>query len=124
MSFIIVGLGGLLGAMARFGVFQFFKNFGPSFPFATLFVNVLGSLAMGVFAAISHRQGLHESNAAYFLSFGFLGSFTTFSAFSYESLQLFQNQQMTLAILNMASNLLLCLTAVAAGWFFMTKWVF
>ena len=77
-----VAFGGAIGATGRFLTQQaFHRIFGDGFPYGTLFVNVVGSLLMGVVFAALMRQGL-SSRGAPFLAMGVLGGFTTFSAFS------------------------------------------
>jgi CrcB protein len=83
-NLLLVMLGGAIGAGARhlagLGALRFL---GPGFPWATLFVNLLGSLLMGLLAGWLLQRGGGE-NARLFLAVGILGGFTTFSAFSLE----------------------------------------
>lgn len=84
----IVGVGGFAGAIVRYllgGWAQ--QKWGPSFPLGTLIINVTGSFALGVFATLSLRLVWNE-NWRLLIAIGFLGAYTTFSTFAFESLQL------------------------------------
>jgi CrcB protein len=90
--YLLIGLGGLLGANARFIVTMWTANkWGGAFPYGTLVINLSGSFILCFLAmALSERWIAHPS-LRLALMVGFLGSYTTFSAFSLESLQLIQN---------------------------------
>ena len=87
MSFIYVGLGGFLGTIARYSFNIFFSDI-ISLPiaYATVFVNVTGSLLMGIFFYYTSNN-LSEFYKLFFMT-GFLGGFTTFSAFSLDSINM------------------------------------
>ena len=108
MSFMFVGLGGFLGAILRYSVSLLFSSSG--FPWATLCVNVFGCLTIAYF---SFSKNPLPPNILLFLIPGFLGAFTTFSAFGLETMRLFQAEQWALAIVNILLNLLLGLGSVA-----------
>ncbi|UPT61053.1 MAG: fluoride efflux transporter CrcB [Hyphomonadaceae bacterium JAD_PAG50586_4] len=85
---LLVALGGALGSVARYGVgFAAARWFGLGFPWGTLTVNVIGGLAMGVLAA---RVGPGQEDLRLLLGVGILGGFTTFSAFSLETVRLME----------------------------------
>jgi len=108
---VLVALGGGLGATARYGVSLLALAWlGPAFPWATLAVNVLGSLAIGVLAG----QGL-AGPARLFWVTGVLGGFTTFSAFSLEAVGLWEKSP-ALAALYVAASLGLGFGGFALGW--------
>ena len=91
---------------------------GPRFPWGTLLINVLGSLIIGLVAgltALPARVGVHP-DVRVFLMVGVCGGFTTFSAFSLQSLELLQAGEAASALGYMAGSVLLCLIAVGAGW--------
>ena len=94
------------------------QRFGQSFPWGTLFVNVTGSLAIGVAAAIvaSHGKAAVAQTTRDFVMIGFLGGFTTFSAFSLQTLQLLKQQALGLAAANVAGSVITCLIAVWIGY--------
>ena len=91
-SFLAIAIGGGLGSVARFVIAREMGNWlGSYLPYGTLTVNVAGSLALGWFATIFLDRPEINSAIRLGLTVGFLGAFTTFSTFSYESLQLLLN---------------------------------
>lgn len=115
MQWLLVFVGGGLGSIARLAVARAsLALLGPGFPWGTLAVNVAGSLAIGL------AVGLLNATAAglparIFLVTGFLGGFTTFSAFSIDALALWQRGDMWAALTYVAVTLVLSLLAVAGG---------
>lgn len=108
-----VALGGAIGATARYGVNGLAARLAPGFPLGTLMVNVIGSFAMGLLAAIfAHRGGHH---LAPFLMTGVLGGFTTFSAFSLDTLTLWERGQGGIAAAYVALSVGISLAAIIAG---------
>ena len=111
--FAVAG-GGALGALMRYGVGVALAGRG-GFPWATLSVNVIGSLLFGFLAIwLTERTPLALELRAFVL-IGVLGAFTTFSAFSWETLMLLQQGETTRAAMNMFASVLLCVFAAAAG---------
>ena len=109
---LLVALGGALGSVARYGVgLAAARWLGLGFPWGTLIVNVLGGLAMGLLAA---RLGPEHESARLLLGVGLLGGFTTFSAFSLETLRLIQHAPAHGA-LYVAASLVLSVGACWAG---------
>ncbi len=107
----LVFVGGGTGACLRFFTGLWVTNrFGLDFPYGTLVVNVLGSLAIGFLLG----YGLKEP-ARLLLITGVLGGFTTYSSFSAESIGLMQSKTMGLALLYIALTLVLCLGSAALG---------
>lgn len=109
-----VALGGALGACARYltGVLTV-RAFGHGFPWGTLTVNILGSFLMGVLVVVLARKGGHAY--APLLMTGMLGGFTTFSAFSLDTLTLFERGQTWLAGAYASASVLLSLLAIVLG---------
>jgi fluoride exporter len=98
MSYLIVFLGGGLGAALRHGVnLVFTRWFGSDFPSYTLFVNISGSFAMGLLAGYFASRGEAPQQFRLFLVTGFLGGYTTFSAFSLEATLLWERGQWWIA---------------------------
>lgn len=113
---LAVALGGALGALARFGLVRAMTAwFGPAFPLGTLAVNVAGSLAAGLLYVRLVEQGAGDGALRALLIVGFLGAFTTFSAFSVETLRLLEDFGPGAAALNAALNVVLCLAACGLG---------
>jgi CrcB protein len=91
-NIILVGIGGLLGSIARYLVAVLLAGqTAGTFPFATLAVNVAGCFLIGLIFALSDRGNVLSPEWRVFLTTGFCGGFTTFSTFSYESLRLMQD---------------------------------
>jgi len=111
-----VAAGGALGSVLRFGLSQWVHLLaGRGFPFGTLTVNVLGSLAMGfLFVLFLDRLSAGVVWRAGLLV-GVLGGFTTFSSFSIETFSLIEQGDWLKAVVNVAGNVLLCLGATWIG---------
>ena len=115
MTMILIALGGAVGSVSRYGlglVVQ--KATHAGFPFGTLTVNALGSFLVGVLAkAFMHTQ-THPGLRA-MLIVGFCGGFTTFSAFSLETVALVQGGEWPRAVAYVAASVVLCLAGTAIG---------
>lgn len=112
MQWLAVALGGALGAVGRFGVNALaFPIFGERLPLGTLLVNVVGSLLMGVLYVLIIERGVMPGEWRNILMVGFLGAFTTFSAFSLETLALWQNGHVAMSIFYVIASVALCLIA-------------
>lgn len=123
MQWLAVALGGACGALARYGVNLWLAPVSVGrFPFATLAVNVCGCAAIGVLHVLIVERGLLPAAWRELLMVGLLGAFTTFSAFSIDTLGLWQNHQPLLAVVNVAANLVLCLSAAALA-IMMTRFI-
>ena len=116
---LIAGLGGAVGAAGRYALTSLtLRVMGPHFPWGTLAVNVLGSLAMGlVFGLLQHRLETFSPELRLFLTVGVLGGFTTFSAFSLDVVSLLQRQDIWGAALYVGVSVILSIGALAAGLF-------
>lgn len=118
-SFLWIGIGSALGGIARFSLSVFIASRVPgTFPCGTILVNVLGSLAIGIFAAFADEAGRFSLSPALrqFLMVGLCGGFTTFSSFSIQTLELMRGGQPLQAAGNVIGSVLLCLIAVWAGY--------
>jgi CrcB protein len=115
---IFLALAGALGALSRYalgGIVQ--KIAGAGFPFGTLAINVLGCLAIGYIMQLALNSDIISPNLRIIVTIGFLGAFTTFSTFSYETMKLLEDGALVSAIMNVASNLGLGLLATLLGMF-------
>lgn len=123
MDFLAVGLGGLLGSLIRYFFYRLEQTYSIfDFPLATLSVNIIGCLLMGVLTAIQVHKGVSsQSPYALFLSVGFLGSLTTFSAFAGDNYKLITHAQWPQLCLNMGLHLFAGLGALALGVFLTSK---
>lgn len=112
-SWWAVALGGALGSLARHGLGLWLRAVAQGWPWATLLVNGLGGLLMGLLVSLASTRALPELWRLA-LTTGVLGGFTTFSAFSIETLEL-ARRGLTPAVLNIGLNLLLALGGCALG---------
>lgn len=113
-NLLIVGFGGMLGTILRYLAYVMFGNY--SFPFVTLFINITGSLIIGIVTGIALKNASF-SEWRLFLATGVCGGFTTFSAFSIECFQLLQQNRNIAALLYVAASCILGILAAAAGYF-------
>ncbi len=112
----LIGLGGFLGANARYLVSGWAaERWGASFPFGTLFVNVTGSLALGFFLTFANERALIDPRWRFFLAIGFIGAYTTFSTYAFESFAFLDERQGWLALVNLFANNLISLIGVLMG---------
>lgn len=113
---LMIAVGGALGALARYGIALGIHSFMPrTFPYGTLFVNVTGAFIMG-FLSVMLLERLPGNGALRGLFLvGFLGAYTTFSTFSFETLMLLENGELLRAFLNISLSVVLCLAAVWGG---------
>jgi fluoride exporter len=120
MTYLIVFLGGGIGAALRHGVnLGFARAFGTGFPYATMFENVTGSLAMGLLIGwFAHRSGMGGGVSQHwqlFLTTGVLGGYTTFSAFSLDAAVLYERGAIGAAALYVLLSVALSIAGLFAG---------
>ena len=111
-NIVAVGVGGMIGSVLRFVVTVLVGN--QPFPFATLTINIAGSFIIGLIFGAS-ALGVPANTMKLFLATGICGGFTTFAAFSMESLQLLQQQKYILAATYVSASIVLGLAAAFAG---------
>jgi CrcB protein len=118
-TWLAVASGGALGSLARFWLAAGMTALtGPRFPWGTLLINVVGSFVIGLVAAVTlspARVAMHP-DLRVFLMVGVCGGFTTFSAFSLQTLELLQAGDLWPAAGYITGSVALCLAAVLAGW--------
>lgn len=116
-EYLLVGLGGMLGSMSRYFTSSLFAHALPAakFPWGTFTVNLVGCLLIGVFAGFSERAFQYNSELRLLAITGFLGGFTTFSAFGIESLHLFRAGDLMLAALYVAGSVALGIVCAHMG---------
>ena len=112
---LLIGAGSFLGGISRYLLSSVIPSKTEVFPTGTLAVNIIGCFCIGiVFGLFDRGQISHEWRI--FLATGFLGGFTTFSAFSNEALLLFRDGQAGVALLYVAASVVLGLTATWLAW--------
>jgi CrcB protein len=116
MTYLVVFLGGGLGAAFRHAInIVAARLLGTAFPYSTLFINVTGSLVMGLIAGYFAFKGDASSSWRLFLTTGILGGYTTFSTFSLDAALLYERGDLGLAALYAVSSVALSLAAIFGG---------
>lgn len=118
-NILVVGIGGFFGAISRFVISrQMAFLLGDDFPYGTLVVNAVGSLLLGFLSRYLLEHFVVSELVRVSLLIGFLGAFTTFSTFSYESIILLQEGDFFKAGINILSNVIICITLCFVGFQF------
>jgi len=113
-----VGLvvGGTVGTVARYLLTgTIYGIFGSTFPYGTLFVNILGCFIIGFLAAITEEKFLLGPNARLLLMVGFCGAFTTFSTFMFETVNLMKDGEMMRAFVNVLASVMIGFLCLRVG---------
>ena len=116
-AFLLVGLGGAIGAMARYGTGVLVGHFWRTpFPVATLLINIVGSLAMGLLVGwLARTLPPGQNEIRLFVAVGILGGFTTFSAFSLDVITLMERGDFGQAVIYVVGSVILAVVALSAG---------
>jgi len=116
---LLLAAAGAAGTLARYGLSNWVRGWaGASFPWGTLAVNALGCFLFGLALTLVREKGAISEDHATWLMVGFLGAFTTFSTFAFESSDFLRNGAMGSAMFNVAANVLLGMAL-----FFVGVWV-
>ncbi len=116
MKILYLGIFGGLGCVTRYMVSGWIYNLaGRSLPYGTLAVNVIGSLLLGLIMEGSLRSTIFSPELRFGLTVGFLGGFTTFSTFSYETVRLLEEGSLLAAGANVLLNVTVCIVAALIG---------
>ena len=118
MKWIFLFLAGGVGTMARYllsGVV--YQSFGSRFPYGTLMINVLGCFLIGFLVALSQEKVVMSENVKLFLIIGFLGAFTTFSTFIFETASLIRTGQSLAAFFNVLISVVIGFLFFELGFF-------
>jgi len=114
---ILIGTGGFMGAILRYLVSGYVQNLSESvsIPYGTFAVNVIGCFLFGMLSHLTEMQIGMTLEMRLLLMVGFLGSFTTYSTFSNETMNLLQDQRIFLAMINIGAHIFAGLAAVFLG---------
>lgn len=116
MQLFYIGLFGGFGCIARYLASGWvYQLVGRNLPYGTLFVNIVGSFLLGLLVATGFRGDYFSPEVRIGLAVGFMGGFTTFSTFSYETLRLLENGSFWQAGINILLNIVLCLVFAFLG---------
>lgn len=115
MNWLIIGLGGSLGAVSRYLIGKALKPYSSGFPYPTLVVNILGSFLFGLFIKSGINNDTHSLYI--FITGGFLGAFTTFSTFSFESISILNEKQFIKAGTYIFIHLIIGIGAAFLGYY-------
>jgi len=122
IAYLWVAIGGALGSVGRFWLNGLISStrFGETFPWGTLAINVTGSFLIGIIGALANPEGRMDSSsrafATQFIMIGICGGYTTFSSFSFQTLNLLRDREWLYAGGNVILSVVLCLVAVWLGW--------
>jgi CrcB protein len=115
-DYLIIGLGGFLGANARYLVGGWVaKAYGSTFPYGTFLINVTGSFVIGFFLTFVTERFIAPPSTRSFFVVGFLGAYTTFSSYMFEAISLIQARAYLTALAYLLGGVIVGLIAVAAG---------
>ncbi|MDK9700437.1 MAG: fluoride efflux transporter CrcB [bacterium] len=116
MEILWVALAGVAGTLSRYGMTGVaYRILGDRFPYGTLLVNVIGSIVIGFVMHVGISTALLPKTVRVAVTIGFLGAFTTFSSFSYETIRILEERMWGMATLNIASNVVLSLLGCWIG---------
>ncbi|HEX8815652.1 MAG TPA: fluoride efflux transporter CrcB [Terriglobales bacterium] len=115
-KYLIVGVGGFAGSVARYWVGAYVgQRMGTRFPYGTFLINITGSFLIGfVMTVLTERTSL-SPNWRYLIPIGFIGGYTTFSTFEYETLRAVQDGQFIAGALNVVLSVIVGFAMVWAG---------
>jgi CrcB protein len=114
----LVFVGGGAGSLARYMVGKFYQQWQPSFPFATLTANFLSCLVFGLVLMLGVQKLNLNFSLKLLLITGFCGGFSTYSAFTFETVEMFKTGQNSMALINIVTNFALSVTGLYIGiWF-------
>ena len=116
IRYVLIAVGGAIGALARFAVGSYVGNrMGARFPYGTMLINLSGSFLIGMVMTIIAERASVNRNLVYLVPIGFIGAYTTFSTFEFETLRLVQDGQMFAAFTNIGLSVLVGFAMVWLG---------
>ncbi len=115
-KFLIISAGAILGANARYWIGDWAaRRFGANFPYGTFIINLTGSLLIGFFLTLVTERLMIDPRWRLLIAVGFLGAYTTFSTYTYESFNLIFNGQWVAGLFNLFGSTFLGVLAVGLG---------
>lgn len=115
-KYFMVGVGGFLGAIARFWLGGYVSTrMGTRFPYGTFLINRTGSFLIGFIVALLAEKTHWSPNWRYLIPIGFIGAYTTFSTFEYETFRVIQDGELLMAFLNVVLSVIVGFLAVWMG---------
>ena len=118
INILWIATGGAVGATMRYLTTSSLKYISPNFPLGTLIVNIVGSFFIGFLISYMENKSISSNIIKYFLIIGVLGSFTTFSAFSFELIDMINNKRALISLFYILLSLLTCLFCCYLGYNF------
>jgi len=116
VKYLVVGLGGFLGAIARFWLGGYVSSkMGSRFPYGTFLINCSGSFLIGFILTLLAERTHWSPNWRYLIPIGFIGAYTTFSTFEYETFRVIQDGEFLIAFLNVVLSLFVGFVSVWLG---------
>jgi CrcB protein len=115
-KYLAVGVGGFVGSIARFSLAAYVgQRMGTRFPYGTFLINVSGSFLIGLVMTILTERTHLNPTYRYLIPIGFIGGYTTFSTFEYETLRAIQDGQFTIGLISMVLSVLVGFLMVWTG---------
>ncbi len=119
----LVASGGAIGALLRFTLSNLIKSILVNSLYSTFCVNILGSFTIGYLISLGYEKNIPENFVKYFLIIGLLGSFTTFSSFSFEVVELLLIKKFLLSFFYIIISVFFCILAAYIGMNFNKFWL-
>lgn len=114
--FLYIGVGGFIGSVCRYGLSSMlYRVLGDRFPYGTLAVNIIGCFTIGFVMTLFETRFLVQPYLRLFITIGILGGFTTFSTFSYETIEILKGGNIMMGVLNILGSVIICLAATWLG---------
>jgi fluoride exporter len=115
-KYLMVAIGGALGSVLRFWVGDYVSNrMGTRFPYGTFIINVTASFLVGLILTLLAERAHWSPNWRYFIPIGFIGGYSTFSTFEYETFRTFQDGEVLMAGLNIVLSVVVGFVSVWLG---------
>jgi len=115
-KYLAVGVGGFVGSIARFWLAVYVgQRMGTRFPYGTFLINISGSFLIGLVMTILTERTHLSPTYRYLIPIGFIGGYTTFSTFEYETLRAIQDGQLTIGLLNIVLSVVFGFVMVWTG---------